>query len=72
MCLVYLQRKLRQDSYVWCIFKVKISKNIFTEKEWRNKVALMILHVKVFTQKQQLRLSILSMNTPNTIYAFRV
>ena len=51
---MYLQRKLRQDSYVWCIFKVKIPKNIFTNNEWRNKVALMILDFKVFTQKQQL------------------
>ena len=33
VCFVYLQRKLRQDSYGWSILKVKIPENIFRDEE---------------------------------------
>ena len=47
-------------------FQVKMLENgrtnIFTEKQTTNKVPVMLLYVKVLTERQQLRLSTLSTN----------
>ena len=54
VCLVYLENDLRQNRYSWCVFKLKCRKNggnhIFKDKQTRDKVPLMLLHVKVLAE----------------------
>ena len=55
MCLVYLDCKLRQDSYACFIFKLKYrkrpEKNIFRAKKRIKKGALLFLDTKVLTER---------------------
>ena len=45
-------------------------KNIFRDKRKGNKVPLLLLHVKVLTERQQLHFWTLSTNKQGTVYVF--
>ena len=56
LCVVYLLRKLRQESYSLRILKLKWKKengrkNIFRENQTTNKVRPMFLDLKVLTER---------------------
>ena len=55
-------------------FQVKMvengRKNILTEKQTKNKVPLLLLHVKVLTERQELHFWTLSTNKQGTVYVF--
>ena len=66
VCLVYLESKLQQDRYGWCICKLKCkklverrylerNKQIFRDKETKNKVPPMFLDVNMLKEMQQCR-----------------
>ena len=63
-CLVYLECKLQEVSYGWCILKLKCQK--------RNKVPLMLLDVKALAVKLELRFSTLSTSRQGTVLVFGV
>ena len=53
VCLVYLEFKLRQDSYGWCIFKLKCQKTVETtylDTSKQKKIPLIFLDVNVLTE----------------------
>ena len=54
VCFMYLECKLQQDKYGWCIYKLKCHKMVerrYLEKQTTNKLPLMILDVKVLTER---------------------